>query len=73
MGSAVLANGGGSIADVIPQERRGAALSMFTLGPLLGPGQSNGMLEEIVANLYLVLGPVCGGFLAAAKGWRVSS
>jgi hypothetical protein len=38
MGSAPLTNGGGSIADLIPQEKRGAAMSIFILGPLLGPG-----------------------------------
>ncbi|TLS29408.1 hypothetical protein PpBr36_01489 [Pyricularia pennisetigena] len=53
-GSCPITNGGGSIADMIPQEKRGLALSVFTLGPLLGP----------------VIGPVAGGFLSAAKGWR---
>ncbi len=54
MGSAVLTNGGGTIADLIRQEHRGAAMSVFVVGPLLGP----------------VIGPVAGGFLAQAKGWR---
>jgi multidrug resistance protein len=49
-----LTNGGGVIADVVRQEERGFALAMFTLGLLAGP----------------VIGPVAGGFLAAAKGWR---
>jgi multidrug resistance protein len=49
-----LTNGGGIIADTVRQEERGFALAMFTLGLLAGP----------------VVGPVCGGFLAAAKGWR---
>ena len=49
-----LTNGGAVIADMVKQEERGFALSMFTMGILLGP----------------VVGPVCGGFLAAAKGWR---
>jgi multidrug resistance protein len=49
-----LTNGGGVIADTVRQEERGFALAMFTLGLLAGP----------------VIGPVCGGFLAAAKGWR---
>lgn len=47
-------SGGGTVADVIPQEKRGAALGICALGPLLGP----------------VIGPVAGGFLVAAKGWR---
>jgi len=46
--------GGASIADLIVPEKRGAALAMFALGPLLGP----------------VIGPVAGAYLAAAKGWR---
>ena len=53
-GSAPLTNGGGTIADMIEQSKRGGAMSAFTIGPLLGP----------------IIGPVAGGFLAAAKGWR---
>lgn len=53
-GSCPLTNGGGSIADMIRQEKRGAAMSIFSVGPLLGP----------------IIGPVAGGFLTASKGWR---
>ncbi|EPE04833.1 cycloheximide resistance protein [Ophiostoma piceae UAMH 11346] len=53
-GSCPLTNGGGSIADMVSQENRGAAMSMFAVGPLLGP----------------IIGPVAGGFLASAEGWR---
>ncbi|PSR82796.1 bicyclomycin resistance protein [Coniella lustricola] len=53
-GSCPLTNGGGSIADMIRQEKRAAAMAAFSIGPLLGP----------------IIGPVAGGFLAAAKGWR---
>ncbi|KAF3764658.1 hypothetical protein M406DRAFT_62224 [Cryphonectria parasitica EP155] len=53
-GSCPLTNGGGSIADMIRQEKRAAAMAGFSVGPLLGP----------------IIGPVAGGFLAAAKGWR---
>jgi len=53
-GSCPLTNGGGSIADMISQEKRGAAMAAFSIGPLLGP----------------IIGPVVGGFLADAKGWR---
>jgi multidrug resistance protein len=52
--SVCLTNGGGVIADTIPQQRRGFALGMFTVGILAGP----------------VVGPVPGSFLAAARGWR---
>lgn len=53
-GSCPLTNGGGSIADMINQEKRAAAMSAFSIGPLIGP----------------VLGPVAGGALQDAKGWR---
>jgi len=53
-GSTPLANGGGTISDLIEQERRGAAMAIFGVGPLLGP----------------VIGPVAGGYLAQAEGWR---
>jgi len=44
----------GSIADVFIQEKRGGAMAICALGPLIGP----------------VVGPVAGGFLAVAAGWR---
>lgn len=53
-GSAPLAVGGGSIADLFPVSQRGKALSMYTLGPVCGPA----------------IGPIAGGFLSEAKGWR---
>ncbi|KAL4913768.1 major facilitator superfamily domain-containing protein [Aspergillus aurantiobrunneus] len=53
-GSAPITNGGGTVADLIVQEKRGGVLSMYALGILLGP----------------VIGPVAGGYLVAAKGWR---
>ncbi|KAA8644048.1 hypothetical protein EYZ11_004481 [Aspergillus tanneri] len=53
-GSAPLTIGAGSLADMIPAENRGLAMSAWVLGPVLGP----------------VVGPVAGGYLAQAKGWR---
>lgn len=53
-GSAPLTIGGGTIADMIVQEKRGGMMAIFAMGPLMGP----------------VIGPVAGGFLAQAKGWR---
>ena len=46
--------GGGTIADMIVQEKRGGVMAIWALGPLMGP----------------VIGPVCGGYLAQAKSWR---
>lgn len=53
-GVAPVTNGGGTIADMIPQRNRAAVLSIFSIGPLLGP----------------IVGPIAGGFLSEAKGWR---
>jgi len=53
-GGGPLTLGGGTIADTVKQERRGVALTIYTMGPLLGP----------------IIGPVAGGFLSEAEGWR---
>ncbi|KAI5458221.1 major facilitator superfamily domain-containing protein [Mariannaea sp. PMI_226] len=53
-GSAPITNGGGTIADMIVQEKRGAAMASFSIGPLLGP----------------IIGPVVGGIVAEKLGWR---
>ncbi|KAI1809076.1 MFS general substrate transporter [Poronia punctata] len=53
-GVAPITNGGGTIADMIPQRHRAAALATFSVGPLLGP----------------IIGPIAGGFLSESKGWR---
>lgn len=47
-------NGAGTIADIVPSYRRGAAMSLFTVGLLVGP----------------VAGPIGGSYLAHAAGWR---
>jgi multidrug resistance protein len=53
-GSAPLTLGGGTIADLFPQQQRAGAMAIWSLGPLLGP----------------VIGPVCGGFLVEHMSWR---
>ncbi|KND92532.1 putative transporter [Tolypocladium ophioglossoides CBS 100239] len=55
-GSCPLAIGPGSIADLVPREKRGKVMAAWVFGPLLGP----------------VLGPIAGGYLTQAKGWRWS-
>ncbi|KAI1135951.1 bicyclomycin resistance protein [Hypoxylon sp. FL0543] len=55
-GSVSITNGGGTIADMITQEKRGGAMAVFSIGPLMGP----------------IIGPVAGGFLSDAEGWRWS-
>lgn len=54
IGSAPLTIGGGTIADMVIQQKRGKAMSIWTMGPLIGR----------------VVGPIAGGFLSQAKGWR---
>lgn len=54
VGSTPVTIGGGTIADLIPQEQRGKAMALFVLGPLLGPAA----------------GPVIGGFLSEYVSWK---
>ena len=54
MGSTPLTIGGGTNADMFRVEERGAAMAIWSIGPLLGP----------------VVGPVAGSYLSNAKGWR---
>jgi len=49
-GSAPLVNGGGSIADLIIQEKRGGAMSLFAMGPIVGP------VSESFPLLCVILG-----------------
>lgn len=54
VGSTPLVLGGGSIADLITQEKRGGIMAIWAMGPLMGP----------------VIGPIAGGYLAQRLGWR---
>ncbi|WEW54856.1 hypothetical protein PRK78_000282 [Emydomyces testavorans] len=54
MAASVLNIGGATVADLFVPEERGNAMAAWTYGPLLGPA----------------IGPVAGGFLSQAKGWR---
>ncbi|KAF3024751.1 hypothetical protein E8E14_005080 [Neopestalotiopsis sp. 37M] len=53
-GSVPITIGSGTIADTMPLEQRGRAMAIWILGPLFGPS----------------VGPVAGGYLAQAAGWR---
>ncbi|KAH8425142.1 MFS transporter [Aspergillus melleus] len=46
--------GSGTVADMVPKEKRAGIMAIWALGPIMGP----------------VIGPVAGGFLAEAEGWR---
>ncbi|KAI1409541.1 polyamine transporter 1 [Hypoxylon sp. FL1857] len=54
IGSSPLTNAGGVIADMFPATKRGLATAMFATAPFLGPS----------------IGPIAGGFLGVAGGWR---
>lgn len=54
VGASPLTLGGGTIADLIPREQRGTAMAIWVAGPCIGP----------------VVGPLSGGFLSEAAGWR---
>ncbi|KAJ9604913.1 hypothetical protein H2200_010302 [Cladophialophora chaetospira] len=53
-GSAGMTIGAGTIADMVPLEKRGLAMTGWIIGPVLGP----------------TIGPLIAGYLAQAKGWR---
>ncbi|PBP26621.1 hypothetical protein BUE80_DR002411, partial [Diplocarpon rosae] len=53
-GVATIAIGSGTIADIMPREKRGKAVSIWSVGTILGP----------------VVGPIIAGYLAQALGWR---
>ncbi|CAE6434145.1 unnamed protein product [Rhizoctonia solani] len=53
-GSAPLAIGGGTIADLWSPEERGMAMSLYSLAPLTGPA----------------IGPVAGAWIAEKASWR---
>ncbi|KAI1487791.1 major facilitator superfamily transporter [Biscogniauxia mediterranea] len=53
-GSSPLTNSGGVIADMFSAQERGLATAIFATAPFLGPS----------------IGPIAGGFLGQAGGWR---
>ncbi|KAH8811286.1 major facilitator superfamily domain-containing protein [Xylogone sp. PMI_703] len=53
-GSAPMTIGAGTIADMVPLEKRGLAMTGWIMGPVLGP----------------TIGPLISGYLTQAKGWR---
>lgn len=52
--SGAVNNAGGTIGDIIRVEKRGAAMSVYTVSTLIGP----------------IIGPILGSYLAASAGWR---
>ncbi|KAF1952477.1 MFS general substrate transporter, partial [Byssothecium circinans] len=54
VGVATIAIGPGSIADLVPRERRGRAVSIWAVGTILGP----------------MVGPIVGSYITEVAGWR---
>ncbi|KAF4496956.1 multidrug resistant [Fusarium agapanthi] len=53
-GSTPVTNGSGTISDIFPVQERGKAMAVWAMGPLLGP----------------CIGPLAGGYMVEAIGWR---
>ncbi|KAK2882506.1 hypothetical protein FQN49_000272 [Arthroderma sp. PD_2] len=53
-GSCPVTLGTGSIADMVPQEKRAGAMAAYVIGAVLGPS----------------VGPIVGGYLTPVAGWR---
>lgn len=53
-GVASITIGSGTIADLMPREQRGRAVSIWSVGTILGP----------------MVGPIIGGYVADVLGWR---
>ncbi|PVH86267.1 MFS general substrate transporter [Cadophora sp. DSE1049] len=54
VGVATITIGSGTIADIMPRQKRGKAVSIWSVGTILGP----------------MVGPVIGGYVAQKLGWR---
>ena len=53
-GVATITIGSGTIVDLMPREQRGLALSVWSVGTILGP----------------TVGPIIGGYVTEVSGWR---
>jgi multidrug resistance protein len=53
-GVATITIGSGTIADIMPREKRGKAVSIWSVGTILGP----------------MVGPIIGGWVTELAGWR---
>jgi MFS family permease len=50
-GSAMIANAPGTVGDIIGDEFRALAFSIWSIGPLNGPGQYSGEMTRLLANI----------------------
>ena len=70
VGVCALTIGSGTISDLIPTEQRGKFMSVYSIGPLLGPGKQHRPLIRCTTNSLPVIGPIGGAYLVQAEGWR---
>ncbi|KAH6634906.1 major facilitator superfamily domain-containing protein [Chaetomium sp. MPI-SDFR-AT-0129] len=54
VGVATITIGSGTIADLMPKEERGRAVSVWSVGTILGP----------------MVGPIIGGYVSEVAGWK---
>ncbi len=65
--------GAGSISDLIVTEERGAAMAIFSLGPLLGPIVGKPQMPSPTSQANIItskIGPIAGGFICQKLHWR---
>lgn len=75
VGVATITIGSGTIADLMPREERGRAVSIWAVGSILGPivGKTVSILPQALKKIHansLNPGPVIGAKVAEAAGWR---
>lgn len=66
--------GSGTAADMVAKEKRAGVMAVWAMGPILGTSFHLCVRHRSAFNGFLflgpVVGPVAGGFLTEAEGWR---
>ena len=63
--------GGGVIGDISTRAERGGFVGLFFLGPLVGKRKCENPQKINHVKLGPAVGPVIGGVLTQALGWRL--
>ena len=69
-GSAPIAIGGGSVGDLFSERERAGAMSLYSLGPLIGKSSSRTMYIFLKTFAGPVVGPIAGGFITQSIGLK---
>lgn len=73
-GSSAQTNPAGMISDMFSKEERGLVAGFFAACPFLGPalGMSEGIRYRLarLLTLFVLQGPIVGGYVNEAQGWR---